>query len=94
MTQTAVTDLFFLKRLLDLLQIGQEADISADLVEDRGERNSVCCWIVPVVTARWQQKSRKTNLVNGGSQTGQSRQAVHVNLAAVRLSGHEVGSGI
>lgn len=35
------TDLFFLKRLLDLLQIGQQADISADLVEDRGRKEQV-----------------------------------------------------
>lgn len=32
-------------------------------------------------------------LVNGCSQTGQSGEAVHVNLAAVRLSSHQVGSG-
>lgn len=31
------TDLFFLKRLLDLLQIGQQTDISADLDADGGK---------------------------------------------------------
>lgn len=97
------TDLFFLKGLLDLLQIGQQADISADLDADGGKEpvhhgRRVCRRQIPVLAARWQQTPRNicslplTHLVNGCSQTGQSGDAVHVNLAAVRLSSHQVGS--
>lgn len=80
------TDLVLLKRLLDLLQVGQQADVRADLQADAQSRD----WPQDGSISKVSPASA-AHLVNSRAQTGQAGQTVDVHLTAVRLSGHQVG---